>query len=429
MRIDAAVPADLPRLLEIRRAAFSAEAPRAYPPGEVETLLADVDPGELRAMVDAGQLYVARLEHRIVGLAGWWRGRLRHVYVDPAYHRRGVGSRLLRCVEQQFTGEIRAGVALHAEPFYRANGYRVVRCATAWDGSAYLEMVKAIGSAVMARVLVTGAAGLIGGAVTELLAARGVPATALLLQPPHRPVVADRVVVGDARDPAVVADALRGADAVIHLAAIPAPDRDPDATVFAGNTQATFAVLDQAGRAGVRRAAIASSYAICGLPFARRPLRMPYLPIDVRLPLQITDPYALSKRTDEATAAMASLQYGMTVVALRLPFVGTPDDRLPAAARRYADEPRSGAADVWSYLDARDAARALVAALSPAEPGCHVVYVAAPETLAPYPTDELVARFHPGVPHPAFPGRTVPIDLAPARELLGFTAEHPWPVG
>ena len=101
-------------------------------------------------------------------------------------------------------------------------------------------------------------------------------------------------------------------------------------------------------------------------------------------------------------------------------------ERLPQAAARYAQHPATGAADVWCYLDARDAARAMVAALNPARPGHHVVYVAAPETLAPYPTDHLLDRFHPGVPRPPFPGRTVPIDLEPARELLDFTAVHPW---
>ena len=50
------------------------------------------------------------------------------------------------------------------------------------------------------------------------------------------------------------------------------------------------------------------------------------------------------------------------------------------------------------------------------------------ETLAPQPTEWLLDRFHPGVPRPHFPGRTVPIDLAPARDLLGFEAAHPFEV-
>ncbi len=277
------------------------------------------------------------------------------------------------------------------------------------------------------HVLVTGAAGLIGTAVLDLLAGRGVAITALVLEPGPR-VRADRVVTGDAGDPAVVDEALRDADAVIHLAAIPNPMRDPDEVVFGRNTLATFTVLDRAGRAGIGTCAIASSYAICGLPFARIPLRVPYLPMDVRLPLQITDPYALSKRVDEETAQMITRRYGTTVVALRLPFVGDADGRLAETAAVFVRDPGRGAADVWSYLDVRDAARALVAALTPAGPGCHVVYVAAPETLAPQPTEELLDAFHPGVPRPRFPGRTVPIDLTGARGLLNFTAAHPFEV-
>ncbi|MGX6601077.1 NAD-dependent epimerase/dehydratase family protein [Micromonosporaceae bacterium Da 78-11] len=278
-----------------------------------------------------------------------------------------------------------------------------------------------------ARVLVTGAAGLVGSAVLDLLATRAIPATALVLEPAPE-LAADRVVVGDARDAAVVAEALRDVDAVIHLAALPNPDSDPGEEVFGRNTLATFTVLNQAGQAGITNAAIASSYAICGLPFARKPLRMPYLPIDAELPLQITDPYALSKRVDEATADMMTRQYATTVVALRLPFVGTAEDRLPALAARHAATPEQGAADVWSYLDSRDAARALVAALTPARPGTHVLYVAAPETLAPQPTEWLLDTFHPGVPRPEFPGRDVPIDLEPARAVLGFAAEFPFEV-
>ena len=55
--------------------------------------------------------------------------------------------------------------------------------------------------------------------------------------------------------------------------------------------------------------------------------------------------------------------------------------------------------------------------------GFHAVLVAAPQTLAPYPTAELLARYHPAVPvRQALPGRAVPMDLSQARDLLGFTA-------
>ncbi|MGC5013542.1 NAD-dependent epimerase/dehydratase family protein [Streptosporangium sp. DT93] len=289
------------------------------------------------------------------------------------------------------------------------------------------------------RVLVTGAAGNVGRAVLDLLARENVTATALVLPPGgpsrdgtpdgHGDLPADRVVTGDARDPAAVAEAMKDADAVIHLAALPSPDLGTPEEVFTGNARATFVVLEEAGRRGAGNAVIASSYAIGGLPFAVRPTSPPYLPVDVATPLRITDPYALSKQADEATAAMMALRHGMTTVALRLPFVGDAERRLPEAAARYADRPETGAADLWSYLDVRDAARALLLSLSVTAPGSHVLYVAAPQTLSPLPTEYLLDLCHPGVPRRRrFPGRTVPIDLEPASALLGFTARHVHPV-
>jgi ribosomal protein S18 acetylase RimI-like enzyme len=148
--VEDARPDDVPRLLEIRHAAFARHAPAAYSPAEVATLLADVSQDELQEMIASRQLFVARTAARvIVGLAGWQGTQLRHVYVDPAYTRRGIATRLLGHVEADFrtrTGatRIEAGVALHAEPFYRARGYQLVRRAQAWDGSAYLEMIKGL---------------------------------------------------------------------------------------------------------------------------------------------------------------------------------------------------------------------------------------------------------------------------------------------
>ncbi|MGW4462725.1 NAD-dependent epimerase/dehydratase family protein [Micromonospora sp. NPDC004704] len=279
-------------------------------------------------------------------------------------------------------------------------------------------------SAVPQRVLVTGAAGLIGRAVLADLADRGVPATALVLEAADD-LAANRVVVGDAGDPEIVRAALAGVDAVVHLAAIPAPHLDTAQAVFTRNTRATFAVLEEAGRAGVRRAVIASSFSVTGLPWADVDLHPAYVPVDERLPLQVTDAYALSKQTDEATAEMMAHRHGGSVVALRLPFVGQHDDRLARRAAEFAQDPGSGAKDLWSYLDVRDAARACWLGLTRPGPGAHVLFVAADDILAPFPTEELLDRYHPDVPRRAkLPGRTSAIDVQAARDVLGFEAEH-----
>jgi nucleoside-diphosphate-sugar epimerase len=276
------------------------------------------------------------------------------------------------------------------------------------------------------RVLVTGAAGLLGRRVVAALQARGIAVTALELAP-HEDLPVDRLVIGNAGDVDVVRRALEGVDGIVHLAAIPGPFHALPEHVFCGNTAATFTVLEQGAQAGVRRAVIASSYAITGLPFARATRQPAYLPLDEDIPLQIEDPYALSKQVDELVAQSMWWQHGLSVVALRFPFLGEMEEGLPKRAARIAADPAFAAREVWAYLDTRDAASACALALTAAPPGCHVVGLAAPDTLAPYPTAQLLDAYYPTVPRrTAFEGRAVPIDVRKARSLLGWTPEHLW---
>lgn len=273
------------------------------------------------------------------------------------------------------------------------------------------------------RVLVTGAAGRIGRAALGLLSASG-PVNALVLKDPGD-LPADLVVEGDATDPQAVAAALKGADAVIHLAAIPTPEHEPAERVFAVNTQSTFTVLEQAGRAGVRRVCVAGSQADSGLPFAARDLHPAYVPVDGDLPSQAEDPYALAKLVDGQTARMMARRHAMAVVVLRLPFVGGLDGRLRDAAVRCAADPSTQARSLWAYLETRDAARACALALEVDRQGAHPVLVAAPETMAGEPTEELMRHYHPPTElRRPLPGRTVPYDLSAATDLLGFVPEY-----
>ncbi len=274
----------------------------------------------------------------------------------------------------------------------------------------------------------TGASGRLGRATLDLLARHEVPATALDLYDPGD-LPADRVVTGSAGDARAVREALAGVDTVIHCAARAAPSLGTAEEVFVGNTRATFVVLEEAAQAGVRRAVLASSFSVTGLPWSARELHPAYLPVDEATPLQVEDPYALSKQVDEATAAMMARRYGMDSVAMRYPLLGGPADQFPKRAAMYAADPGSGARELWTYLDTRDAARAGWLAVTRPLTGAHVLFLAAPDTLAVQPTEELLDRYHPGVERRApVPGHAAPIDVGAATRLLGFRAEHLYPV-
>lgn len=273
-------------------------------------------------------------------------------------------------------------------------------------------------SASRGRVVVTGAAGLIGSAVCARLIASGAHVTALDLEEPR--VGAERSAAVDATDHDALARELEGADALIHLAAIPHPSLGTPFEVYRNNTVATFAALAAAGESGVPRIVVASSINASGVPF-NRPRRMPaYFPMDEELPEEIDDAYSLSKRTGELAATMAARRWGVGVVSLRFPLVKTAETLREVAVQDAAD-PDSRVREGWSYLEVGDAADAVAASLDAPISGAVVLGLAAEDTLLDRPTEEALDEFAHGVPrHRPMPGFASGVDASRARELIGF---------
>jgi nucleoside-diphosphate-sugar epimerase len=273
------------------------------------------------------------------------------------------------------------------------------------------------------RVLVTGGEGLVGSAVVAHLLAHGHEITTLTL-PDTTPHEGVRVVRGDARDRAAVAEAADGADAVAHLAAIPSPFHHPADEVFGNNALATFTVLWTAAEQGVRRFAIAGSVNATGLIMNPRQPPPPRYPIDETTEPDVADPYSLSKQVDELTLRAVCRRFDAAGFALRLPLMISATNR--AGLRAWAAENAAGGrGDGWGWLDVWDAAEAFRLALTVPCAGAHVVHVAATDTFQDTPTEELLARHAPDVPRDRrFTGRTAPVDTTRARELLGFTSRY-----
>ena len=138
---------DISQILEIRKRTFLHFAPSAYSPKEVKTLLEDIKISELEEMIENKSLFVAEENHKIVGCGGWFGESVRHMYVSPEETKKGIGSSLLRVLEEDYKDRtnnsiIKAGVILYARPFYERNGYEFLKIDADWDGSKFNRMQK-----------------------------------------------------------------------------------------------------------------------------------------------------------------------------------------------------------------------------------------------------------------------------------------------
>jgi nucleoside-diphosphate-sugar epimerase len=277
------------------------------------------------------------------------------------------------------------------------------------------------------RVLVTGARGYFGPWVVRELHRHG-----------YHVVAADARAIGDDAPAGVeplrfglydhmqLAAALDGCSGVVHLAAYPSPGGRRPELVFRNNTGATASVLEAAVRAGVTAAVVASSTSIFGLTYAPRALSPRYVPIDEDHPLELLDPYALAKAADEMTALSVHRRTGMAVLALRFHWIAPFEDAVDRA-RELRGDPAGAVAELWGYVDARDAARATRLALERSDVGFAILNITAGDTLASEPTAQLVRRYHPTTEiRRGASGFRSAWSSSRARRVIGYEPEHTW---
>ncbi len=274
------------------------------------------------------------------------------------------------------------------------------------------------------RVLVTGAGGGLGRETVARLHEDG-----HVVRAHDRvdvPGPADEVVLGDLRDQAL-AEAMAGMDAVVHAAALPNPDAGTEDEVFTNNVTAAYRVLYAAGRAGITRMVYVSSLSALGIAWAKRAVSPEWVPVTEDHPYLGEDTYGLSKWVGELIADTAARRFDATIISLRFPFIVT-GERLRKHLADIRADPGLERVGLWGWLDTRDAAGAISAALvADVPPGNHIVNVVAPDTTAVVPTRDLLARYHPTTRIDAdLPGFATPFDTTRASELLGFTPAHQW---
>jgi nucleoside-diphosphate-sugar epimerase len=270
------------------------------------------------------------------------------------------------------------------------------------------------------KVVVTGSSGKAGRAVVTELLAHDYEVGAVDLVPPAD--AGDPYVHADVTELGQTVECLAGADAVIHLAAIPAPGLRTAQDTFRLNMLSTYDVFEAARVLGLRRVVWASSETVLGLPFERE--QPAYAPIDEEHPALPESSYALSKLLGEQLGTQFHRWTGTPHVALRFSNIMEPHDyeRFPS----FWDDPRLRCWNLWGYVDARDVAASCRLALE-SEVGAEHFIVAAADTVMNRPSADLMAEVFPSVPYRPTPGaHDTLLSIDKARRLLGYEPQHSW---
>ena len=229
-------------------------------------------------------------------------------------------------------------------------------------------------------------------------------------------------VLADLADYGQAAEVLAGFDAVVHLAAIPAPGLRPAADTFRNNILSTYNVFAAAEANGLQRVVWASSETVLGLPFDTPPQ---FAPIDETIEPRPESSYALSKLAGETLATQFNRRTGIPIVGLRISNIMEPDDyqRFPS----YWDDAQLRKWNLWGYVDCRDVAQACLLGLTAEVSGAEVCIVAADDTVMTRPSADLMAEVFPTVPLTRdVSGRETLLSIDRARRVLGYSPAHRW---
>jgi nucleoside-diphosphate-sugar epimerase len=282
---------------------------------------------------------------------------------------------------------------------------------------------------VSETILVTGGRGRSGRWICDRLARDGYRVVCVDLDHPGWEVAErDRLTFRavDVTDAGEVRDLVAefDPDGVVHWAAIPAPERHAGTRVFETNVTATYNALDAAGRVGAP-VVWASSESAYGLAFAAETSLPAYLPIDEEHPMAPEDPYGTSKVASEEVAKMVARRHGISVASIRPSWIQYPGEY---NCRDIAEgDLVGGASNCWSYVDVRDTASIVQAALETSFDGHEAFHAAAADNYVGRPTAALVEDCFGELPSTCdLRGEQSALSTEKAADLLDWTPSHDW---
>ncbi len=281
------------------------------------------------------------------------------------------------------------------------------------------------------KVVVTGAAGFLGGHIARNFRDQGWEVTAFDVSPFHDDGI--RFAQGDLTEANSVDQTIAGTDVVAHVGAI--------GDVYLAGEQPTLAAeVNVVGTANVVEAALrhgarmvyASTWEVYGEP--------EYEPLDERHPTHPDHPYSITKLGGEALMLAATRLRSLSAVALRLGTAYGSGLRPNSVFRIFIDKARNGepitiqgdGSQGRQFTHSSDIARAFAIAAESDVTGVAINTVARDTVTIKELAERIVSRFPTeltfGEPRP---GDVPPahVSAALAEELLGWQAEMPFDRG
>jgi nucleoside-diphosphate-sugar epimerase len=283
-------------------------------------------------------------------------------------------------------------------------------------------------------IIVTGGSGKVGRACVRDLMEHGYDVTSIDMLPPPgqtnpptsgnvRYSRADVTDFGQAMAAlSMIDERVEKVTGVVHLAAIPAPGQATNHVTFTVNTVSTYNIFEAARQLGIRNVVWASSETVYGIPYAKGPA---YVPVDEEIQRPETA-YSLSKMVGEEMAKQfCRWDAKLKIIGLRFSNVMEPQDyeRFPT----FDADPRSRHWNLWTYIDARDAAQAIRLALESNLKGAEVFGIANADSVMSRANEDLLNEVYPKAKRKtAFGKNDSLISIEKARRVLGYEPQYAW---
>ncbi|MBB4051100.1 nucleoside-diphosphate-sugar epimerase [Devosia subaequoris] len=281
----------------------------------------------------------------------------------------------------------------------------------------------------MTKVLVTGGSGKLGRAVLRDLVEHGYDVLNLDQQALPEPICPSVRV--DLSNFGEVSSAILGGvderggpfDAVVHLAAIPAPGLSANARTLTNNVTSSYNVFESCRLAGIKNVVFASSETVLGLPFDNPP---PYAPVDEEYFPRPESAYSLGKLLDETMAAQfCRWDPELRMVGLRFSNVMYPEDY--KAFPSFDSEPRKRKWNLWAYIDARDGAQAVRRAIQAEFKGFEAFIIANADSVMSRSNMSLLAEVFPEVEQKGnITTNGTLLSIEKAKRMLGYSPQYSW---